>query len=196
MLMIDLSLIALATVGALLLRDNLVLSAPRLQALAPYLGTTLLVAVPISILFGLNRSIWRLSAMADYLKVVLATLVIVFAATGLSFIVNRLDGVARALPVLQAILMVCLLVGARVVIRQRHALRRRAPAFLAPIMEDANRHETILIVGLNRVAELYLQALQEFAAEGTIVAGVLGQNDRHTGRLVQQQKILGTPETH
>lgn len=190
LLLIDLLLIIFATVSALILRDNLVFSFSRLLLLLPYLGLTLAVAVPILIVSGLNQSIWRLSAMPDYLRVVLAVLLIVIAAITLGFVVNRLEAVARSLPILQGILMVFALVGVRVLIRLRHIAR-------VPKQTRFDGHgpaENILIVGLNRITELYLQSVAEFANDRIRIAGLLGQRERHAGRLVRQYKVLGIPD--
>src|SRR5919108_6444313 len=114
LLLIDLCLIALATVSALAFRDNFEMQLEHLEGLVPYLAVTLAVAAPVLSVLGLNRGIWRLSAMADYLRALAAALITVLAAITVGFLVNRLDGVPRALPVLQAVLFVCALVGVRV----------------------------------------------------------------------------------
>ncbi len=193
LLTVDLCLIALATVAALALRDNLEVSLSRLQGLMPYLAVTLAAAVPGLIGMGLNRSIWRLSALADYLRVIAAVVLIVLSAVALGFVVDRLEGVARSLPILQGVLMMLALVGVRVLIRQRHALRQRIPAVLAAMPEATQARETVLVVGLNRITELYLQSVAEFGADRISVAGLLARSAHHTGRLVHRQKVLGTP---
>lgn len=193
-LLADLCLIALATIGAMVLRDNLELNPVRLDAILPYLGVTLAVAVPVIASMGLNRSIWRLSIPSDYVRVVVAALVIVLSSTSISFLVNRLEGVARALPVLQVILMIFALVSVRALVQLRHVRRRHAPALLAPVAASAGRHETVLVLGMGRIAELYLRAIDELATDDLAVAGVIGRNDRHTGRLLQRHPILGPPE--
>jgi lipopolysaccharide/colanic/teichoic acid biosynthesis glycosyltransferase len=193
LLAIDAALIASATILALALRENLELRLDKVEALLPYLFLTLVVALPVLAAFGLNRSIWRLSVLSDYVRVQFAVMTIVVIAVGFAFAYNRLEGVSRSLPVLQIILMSFLLVGARELTRVRHASRRAkvVPLQVAP---EEPRKEFILIVGLNRIAELYLQTVAEFVADRVRIAGVLGTNDRHTGRLVQQQQVLGVPE--
>jgi lipopolysaccharide/colanic/teichoic acid biosynthesis glycosyltransferase len=193
LLAIDVALIASATVLALALRDNLELKTDKVEALLPYLCLTLIVALPVLAAFGLNRSIWRLSVLSDYVRVQFAVMTIVMIAVGFAFAYNRLEGVARSLPFLQIILMTFLLVGARELTRVRHASRRTKVVPLKVVPEEPQK-EFILIVGLNRIAELYLQTVTEFVADRVSIAGVLGTNDRHTGRLVQQQQVLGVPE--
>ncbi len=69
LLLVDLSLIALATVCALVLRDNLAPSIARLHNLLPYLAASLVAALVVLPAFGLNRTIWRFSTLWDYLRI-------------------------------------------------------------------------------------------------------------------------------
>lgn len=194
LLLADLLLIAAATIAALAIRDNLEISLDSLRRLLPHLGLTLAAATLVILATGQHRSIWRLSAMADYARIVAAAGAIVLAATTLGFTVNRLDGVARSLPILQVILVIFALVGVRVAARQYHGWRRRGRAqLIPPRMAVADTRENVLVVGLNRVTELYLESVAEFAADRVAIAGLLGRGEQHSGRLVQSQKILGTP---
>jgi lipopolysaccharide/colanic/teichoic acid biosynthesis glycosyltransferase len=192
-LLVDLGLIAIATIFALVLRDNLEVSAARLQQLLPYLAMTLTAATVVLLASGLHQSIWRFSVMADYLRVVVSVLIIVLATLAFGFLVDRLESVARALPVIQGLLMAFLLVGVRVAMRLRHTSRHRPPAdeLASPI---AAGHETILVVGINSVTDLFLRSVAEFAPEHMRVAGILGRSERHSGRRLQQHRILGMPE--
>ena len=193
LLIFDLCLIAIATILALALRDNLELSIESVSRLLPYLVLTLAIAAPLLVIIGQNRQIWRLSGMPDYLRVTAAALATVLASTTLGFTISRLDGVARSLPILQAIIMVCLLIGARVLARNYHAWRRRGRKPNVMESNAADARENVLVIGLNRVTELYLESVAEFASDRIAIAGLLGRDDRHTGRLVQSQKVLGTP---
>lgn len=196
-LIFDLLIIAAATWAALLLRDNLEFSWDRARAIVPYLGFTLVLAVPVLVGARINQSIWRLSGFSDLIKIVVAVVGIVVGAVALGFIVQRLEGVPRALPLIQCLLAACAMVGVRVVMRVRHSRRQhRQPS---PVTHFASRsepseRETILIAGMNPITELYLQSLAEFTPERVMVAGILGRSERHTGRLVRQYKVLGTPE--
>lgn len=194
LLFVDLSLIAMATVAALVLRDNLVISAARLTETLPYLGATLAAATVILPSAGVNRTIWRFSSLGDYLQIVGASIAIVLCAIAIAFADHRLEGVARSLPILQGILMVIGLAGVRVAMRLRHNARATKSADILPHTENVATDETVLVMGLNSVAELFLQSVTEFAANQIKVAGLLGRTQRHTGRLVRQYKILGTTD--
>lgn len=189
LLLIDLALIAIATVAALWLRDNFEPSWDRLRDLEPYLLMTLLSAILVLPASGANRTIWRFSAMTDYLRVIGAVAAIVLAAVAIGFLSNRLDGIARSLPVIQGLLMAFLLIGARVAMRLRHVRRRHISASL-----DATARETIVVVGINTVTELFLRSVAELAPDRLKIGGIIGRTERHSGRLLQQYEILGVPE--
>jgi FlaA1/EpsC-like NDP-sugar epimerase len=193
---VDLWLIGLATLGAQFLRDNFETRPEQLLALLPYIGLTGAVAIPVLSAFGLNKSIWRLSAMPDYLRASVATLIIVTAAVVLGFLVNRLEGVARSLPILQAALAIFALVGVRVASRLRYAGRDRRQAIpqSLPLSYASDATETILLIGVNRITDLYLRASAEFSHGRIKVVGLLATKERHTGRLVHEHAILGTTE--
>jgi lipopolysaccharide/colanic/teichoic acid biosynthesis glycosyltransferase len=190
---IDASLVVLATVFALIVRDNLEISIDRIWNLLPYIGMTVAVAVPVSSISGLNRSIWRLSFMSDYLRVFAAVVITVLGAVALGFVVNRLDGVARSLPILQGVFMLFAMVGVRVLARLRHSARV-GPREKSPITKALRPREHVVIVGLNRITELYLRAVAEFAADDVKIVGILEPNDRHNGRFVHGVAVLGKPE--
>src|SRR6476646_9689980 len=156
LLLLDCVLIALAGVFALLLRDNLEPSAARFAAFVPLLALTLVAAVIIFPAIGISRTIWRLTALNDYLRLLTAIVLTVLTAVALAFVYNRLQDVARAVPVLQAILMLVFLVGARVAMRLRHAARAK-PVQLVAMPRPVGAAETILVVGLTRLTDLYLR---------------------------------------
>ncbi len=195
LLVIDLFLVALATIFALVLRENFVISPEKFAVVLPYLGGTLLTAIVVLPVLRLNRGIWRLSGMPDYVRVVGAAVVIVLCAVGIGFANNRLDGIARSLPVLQGLMIVAALVGVRVLFRLVFKPRKQAIVDAAADRGNAHApHETVLVVGLNSITELYLRSVAEFAPTRVQVAGLLGGLDRHIGRVLREHRILGTPE--
>ena len=192
LLLIDVYLIVLATLAASMIRDNFDFTADKVQIILPYLGWTVVSAVVVLPATRLSRSIWRFSSLIDYARTIPAVIAIVLGAVAIGFLFNRLDNVARALPILKGILMVVMLVGARVAFRLYHARRRDRPKLLETPVGGGGK--SILVVGINRIAELYLQSVKEFAAGKIRVAGLIGRTDRHTGRLLQSVPVLGIPE--
>jgi lipopolysaccharide/colanic/teichoic acid biosynthesis glycosyltransferase len=189
----DLMLILAASVAALWLRENFDMSLERLLSLMPHFLLTLAVAVVILMANGAHRSIWRLSVFGDYLRVAGVAISVVLIATMLGFMLNRLDVVARSLPVLQALLMIFAMVGMRVLVHEYHA-RRGRPTLKAIGAEAVRSRDKVLVVGINRITELYLQSVAEYGADRALVVGLLGRSQRHSGRLIQQHKVLGTPD--
>lgn len=96
---------------------------------------------------------------------------------------------SRALPILQGLLILFCLVGVRILMRLWHAARERPET-----PEGVSGCETVLVVGLGALANLYLRSVALFAPDRLRIAGLLGHNDRHIGRSVQRHPILGTPE--
>src|SRR5262245_49385734 len=105
LLSIDLACVCIATILALLLRDNLEPSLERLREILPYLVLSLISAGVTFPLIGTNRAIWRYSALSDYVRILSAVLIAILGAVSLGFALNRLENVARALPILQGILL-------------------------------------------------------------------------------------------
>jgi lipopolysaccharide/colanic/teichoic acid biosynthesis glycosyltransferase len=190
LLILDLLLIAVATVLALVLRDNLEFSTPRHLAIMPYLVMTLLSAIVILPLAGINRTIWRFSGLPDYGRLVLSCIAIVLVAVTFGFATLRLEGVPRSLPIIQGILMIALLVGVRVLMRARRLRRNDPQAAAAP----GDGRENVLVLGLNSVAELFIQAVAENPTSNIEIAGLIGRSERHTGQLIRGYAVLGTPE--
>lgn len=112
------------------------------------------------------------------------------------FLITRLDGVPRGLPAIQGLLMVTALVGTRVIARERHRRRGGSRRVTPGTVDrpDGRARETIIVVGLNRITELYLQSIAEFAPVTIAVAGLLGRHESIPAGSVHQHKILGMPE--
>ena len=193
LLLLDLTLVLAATILALLIRENLDPPSGWFPSLLPYLVATGLVTAPVLCIFGLDRSVWRMSSMTEYLKVCGAALTIVTLGLGAAFTHNRLDGVSRSLPVLQIILMVCSLVGVRVLARLRHARRHRlkGSAMETVALQTQVARQAIVVVGMGRVAELYLQSIEEFGSPHASVVGIVSLASRHAGRSIHNYPVLG-----
>ena len=193
-LAIDVAIVLMATLFALLLRDNFEPPPHRLPEAIPYLILTAVVSVPVFAMFGINRAIWRFAGPTDYWRLIGAMAAIVLGALVFAFIYNRLDGVSRSWPILQFMVGVLMLIGLRVLYRHRHAARR-GPGKSAPLqVTDAVQSETVLVVGLSPLTEMYLLSIAEFAADRIRVAGLLGRTDRHVGRRIENVQVLGLPE--
>lgn len=189
-LILDLFLVIVATILAVWLRENFEISADRIVVCVPYLILTIAIAALALPIFGVVQTVWRFTSMRDYLRIIAATTATIVGVVALGFVFNRLDGIARSLPILQGLLIIAFLVGARVFARVRHGASRRLVQ--SPSAPDASG-ETVLVVGLNKLAELYLHCVSEFASNRVQIAGVLGP-DAEAGLSFSSHRILGPPE--
>ncbi len=195
LLIVDVGLMVLATLVAFILRENLVVSESRLWEFLPYLLATTVAAATVFPAVSLNRTVWRYAALPDYLRAIGAVAATVCAAAAKAFAYNRLDGVPRSLPILQLLAGKALLTSARALYRLRHISRENRKASAA-LLELASRPPalTVLVVGISRLTEAYLQAAAELVPGRIRVAGLVGCTDIHAGQLVASYPVLGVPE--
>ncbi|MEO1543573.1 MAG: sugar transferase [Pseudomonadota bacterium] len=194
LLIIDICLVAIATLLAVFLRDNLVYYPSSFTNVLPYLCFTLIVAAPVFIVSGASASIWRFSNLNDYVGLMFMTLVVVGGALALSFVLNRLDGVARSVPILQTLLMLMLLVGARVIMRLRHTERRKSPKILVADQIGCGNGVRTLVIGAGPLAEAYMRSAAEAIDQPIDIVGVLSRDRKQVGRKFMQSEVLSVPE--
>jgi lipopolysaccharide/colanic/teichoic acid biosynthesis glycosyltransferase len=162
-----------------------------LLALMPYSLISLCCASVIFFLGGVDRTPWRYSSVADHLQVIVLTVLTILLALVITFAVNRLAPVARSLPVLQGGLIVSILIAARSIARFWHT---RQIHISGNRRDNEQPYETVLIVGVNTITELFLLSAKEFARQRLRVAGVLAEESNMRGRTIQQKPVLGTVE--
>lgn len=192
LLILDVSLVGVGSLLALALRENFDLTRDRLLEFLPYFTATVAVAFLIFAIGGITRAIWRFSSQPEYLKITATLILVIIGAVLITFAYNRLDGVARSLPLIQCLVCVALLIGARVLHKIAHdgrQIRKASAGFLRHT--DAEPVSTLLVVGISKLAETYLQAITELAPGRIVIAGVVGRTDRHVGRLVATHPVLG-----
>jgi len=186
---IDLAWVALSAVLALLIRDNFVLSVPRLQAIIPYIVVCVASAAVVFTVWRLHRTVWRYTSLLDVLHLIAAATIALLLALLAAFAFNRLEDVARAVPVIQWFVLVVALIGTRTVARLREQAERSRTSMGAPAPV-----QHVLVVGVNDLTELYLSSIAEFAATNRAVVGILSQGRALQGRLMRQYRVLGVPE--
>jgi lipopolysaccharide/colanic/teichoic acid biosynthesis glycosyltransferase len=194
-LWLDVFVILVATVLGLVIRDNFEISPARLMELSPYFLATLIASVIAVPAFSINRLIWRFSSLPDYLRILVMLVGMTIGSLVIGFAFNRLENVPRSLAFLQFNLSLTFMIGLRIVYRLHHLRRRCRPVQMAPLkVVDQQTPETILLVGVSRLTETYLQALKDFAPPNLRIAGLLGHKAQHVGRIVASYKILCTAE--
>lgn len=189
-LLVDLALVSFALVASSVLRENLEFSSDHLLALIPYGLLTISTAAIVLPLSGVTAAVWRYSSPQNYRDIVTAVVAIVAGAAVLTFIANRLEGVPRALPLLQTLITVTLMIGARITSRLWH-MRRSPREWQQDVIVPTA--ESVLLVGVNEMAELYLHCITRYARDRVRVAGLLDSRAPR-GQSLLSHRVLGAPE--
>lgn len=190
----DLIAIGLAAVGAFLVRENFEISVDDIVTLAPYVATTVFIGGASLVIFRLHRGFWRLSSLGDYLRICASSVFIVAATMAAGFLGNRLHNIARALPVIQIMLTALGLVGLRVAARLVFAWRHTRSDITVARPDFARGTRTVILVGLNRVATLYVRSVEDLATSAVRIAGIVTDTPGTRGRAFGKCPILGQPK--
>ena len=190
LLAIDLFWVALSPFAALFLRDNFVPRAEQFEAAILYAWMGLVIATVVFPVAGLNRTLWRYTSLADLMRLQLAVTVTVLLALLATFTQTRLLDISRSLPLLQWFFLVAAMTGTRLAIRvwrERNTVTEQ---------QFGRRPETehVLILGVNRLAEVYVRAMTELAPQKFLIVGFLANGTQLHGRMLGSYKVLGVPE--
>jgi lipopolysaccharide/colanic/teichoic acid biosynthesis glycosyltransferase len=192
---VDLAIVLGATLAALVIRADFAVPHDRWVAFLPYLGLSLASALVFIGAFRLHRNIWGLTAERELERVVRAGALIVLGACVLGFAWNRLEGVPRSLPIIQVVLIIGAMLAARLLARRwRQRRQGRGAAAEAVRATLGPARSSVLIVGINAIADLYLKGCSELVDQEIDVAGILGRSEHQIGRLVRSHRVLGMPE--
>lgn len=197
MLLADTALLSLAGFLAFGLRYNLEFFHPAVTAAWLYHCAVILSAVCVIPIFGIERSIWRFNSVNDYLLAAIVSAVVVAAATLITLLISRFDGIGRSIPVIHFVLAAFMMVVARIAYRDfccRRRIDRNAGGDGNLIELQRRRDVLVIVVGINRLAEAYIESVAEFASSRLRIVGVIGTEERHVGRLVATRPVLGVAE--
>jgi lipopolysaccharide/colanic/teichoic acid biosynthesis glycosyltransferase len=187
---IDLLWVAISPFAALFIRDSFALRAEALTAAIPHAYLGLVVAAVVFPIAGLNRTFWRYTSLSELVRLQLAVTVTVLLAMLATFAHTRLLDISRSLPLLQWFFLVAVMTGTRLAIR----VWRERSAVTGQQFMRGPATKNVLIVGVNRLAEVYVRAMAEFGVEKFSVVGFLAREAHLHGRLLQSHKVLGVPE--
>jgi lipopolysaccharide/colanic/teichoic acid biosynthesis glycosyltransferase len=187
-------LILIATLVALLLCEDFALAEYQLKEFLPYLGATAIIAMVLVPATGLSRVVWLFGSLHIPVRVTGAVIALCLGAVTLCFFYNGLNGVPRSLPYLQGIASIFALGGVRALYSLRRMLRHQRTCLVCTQNLSGLSPFTILIVGVTRLTELYVQALAEMSPGQVSVAGLVAQTRDHTGRIFAGHQILGVSE--
>jgi lipopolysaccharide/colanic/teichoic acid biosynthesis glycosyltransferase len=187
---IDLFWVALSPFIALFMRDVFAPYKAALVAAIFYACICVAVAAVVFPVAGLNRTLWRYTSLSELVRLLLAVTVTVLLAMLATFAHTRLLDISRSLPLLQWSFLVAAMTGSRLAIRLYS--ERSTVTGQQFVRDEDTKH--VLIVGVNRLAEVYTRAMTEFGANRFAIVGFLAKGTQMNGRLLRSHKILGVPE--
>lgn len=185
---VDLMMVAAALMVALYLRDELVLTYVRVAFYTPFMLTSVAVAAILLPAFGISKRMWRFTTFSDYSRIALACLAVVVTTVTILSLSGKMTGFARSVPVMQFMFMTSMMVGGRLAAR---SLRRyQDQVSFGGLPRPAL--ESVLVLGVGPLSEVYLRALPEMTGRDVRIVGVLSERDRHVGRMMFGFPVLGT----
>ncbi|MEZ5773394.1 MAG: sugar transferase [Hyphomicrobiaceae bacterium] len=176
---------ALLTLAGLGKFDVEALRDPSIGPALRYTAVSMVVAAIVFVVMGVHRSLWRYVSLPDVLRIVSAVTLVTLISAFLVFSLDRLDGVSRSVPLFQWLIAVAAMTSARTIARLTAGSGSAAQA-----SAGANRHH-VLIVGMNRVTELYMRTVTEFGHDNVVIAGILDDNRNLHNRMMRGHPILG-----
>lgn len=185
---IDFALVLISAFGAYFIRENFNVSQMWLVQFVPYALATATGSAFGFLVFGTHRSVWRFVSLSEILLVVKAVTLGLSIALILVFAIDRLDYVARSVPIIHWGLAIALLVAARLTIRFQ-----RSGELATGQQDHMEQPEYVLVVGLNRITELYLRCVTDLASKRISVAGILVEDPAAHGRVIKSCEVLGSP---
>jgi lipopolysaccharide/colanic/teichoic acid biosynthesis glycosyltransferase len=192
---IDLIWLGIAPVAALLIRDNFEISDDHLISIQTYMLINLPVAAAVFFATGVHRGLWHYASLQDLRWLAISSAGSILLTVLIAYHFGYMEGIARSVPVIQWFLVIVGLSGLRVAGRWvRERLRQSIAAAPASRPWTENKPQHVLVLGLNRLTELYLEAAALFSPQGVTVVGILADGGGLLGRQVKFHEIVGTPE--
>ena len=146
-----------------------------LEAAILYACLGLVIAIVVFPIAGLNRSLWRYTSLSELMRLQLAVTVTVLLALLATFTQTRLLDISRSLPLLQWFFLVAVMTGTRLAIR----VWRERNAVPEQQLVRGPETEHVLVVGVNRLAEVYVRAMTELRAQKFSIVGFLANGTQH-----------------
>jgi FlaA1/EpsC-like NDP-sugar epimerase len=181
----DLTMVALAWLGAYWLRFNLDIPAEFSQAMWSALVVVIPVQGVVLYAFGLYRGLWRFASVSDLKRILIACGVAALASPAAMVMSQQLGMVPRSVFILDPLLLVMLMGGVRFAYRawkDGHFFLRRTGV-----------GEPVLIVGAGETAMRLIKELE--ASRVWRVVGFVDAASAQTGRQLGGVPILGGIES-
>ncbi|GBE39254.1 MAG TPA: hypothetical protein ENG75_05855 [Nitrospirae bacterium] len=183
--LIDFVLITVAYVSAYLLRFEGSISEVNLQLITKSLPIILLVQLSVFYYFGLYKKIWRYYGLSDgvtiFKSVTLGTLV----SAVILVMTTRFIGYSRAVFIIYWMTLLCLVIGARVILR---LLREHFSEI------QKARGKRVLIYGAGDAGSSLLREVKNNPELHYKVVGFIDDDHKKIGRRVDSKAVLGCGE--
>ncbi|MDG1286936.1 MAG: sugar transferase [Rickettsiales bacterium] len=179
----DIACITIALLIALYLRNGTsFIEAPHPYDLLKVLAATISVSALILMSFNTYTSMWRFTSQKDLRNIILSITLVVLLSNSLLFLLDRLEVIPRSVPPIHWAFCVFSMCGSRLLVRR----------IWGPIQTKTNqKRQSVLIVGVNHVTELYLSFAERILHGGVIIEGIIDEDTQLHGRAFHKHSIIG-----
>ncbi|MGD9804277.1 MAG: sugar transferase [Hyphomicrobiaceae bacterium] len=188
---LDMVLATAAPYVALFARYDYQPAADKLINILPYTALTLPVFALCYCVFGIHRLPWRHFSPSDLSRLALALGVSIAITLLISVFAGMIHRLPRSVPPLQFAFAIVAFSFFRLSARVRHKHARRTE--VAPVPADSEKRH-YLVVGLNSMAQAYLQLVEALAPNAARVEGILDERPHALGRKLNGVAVLGRPQ--
>ncbi|MEF2072033.1 sugar transferase [Consotaella aegiceratis] len=135
---------------------------------------------------GVSRVPWQYFTVSDTFRLLTAVAATVLVALFAMFTINRSADIARSVPVLQLIATFALLLAVRMGVRHLMSVKAEGRPW-----STTNRRQHVIVVGLNRLAEIYIACVDALYSEQASVVAILDDNPRSKGLVLKGKPVVG-----
>lgn len=196
MVLTDALLLALAYVGAHLLRFEFVLTPQGLDQITQILPWIIPAKLIIFFFFGLYKGMWRYSGLHDFWRLSEACLFSSLFIIAMELFLHRFTGFSRAVFIFDGILTFVLMGGMRMAIRTYFAAKsgsKASGAFpFSGIRAKMKDFKRILIIGAGGSGEKILREIFDNPHLDYKVVGFLDDDPKKRGRALHGVSVLGS----
>ncbi|NNE22293.1 MAG: hypothetical protein HKN11_06745 [Rhizobiales bacterium] len=191
----DLFWAVMAPLIAIYAREGFFLSAEEVSGSTIYVVTGFCVAVCVFPLFSMRQELWGFTSPGDLLRVAVAVLLNVVLVTFIVFIINRHAGVARTVPMLHLLFLLVPLLGLRITCRffsNRADTQEDRTTAVMPYGSLTVQPQHVLLIGVNRLSEFYINMIEELGDGSVEVVGLLSDEVEQCGCQIRSIPVVGT----
>jgi lipopolysaccharide/colanic/teichoic acid biosynthesis glycosyltransferase len=184
---LDVASAALSAPVAFVLRDSTIAHRAELAELLIYCLAGFASGLASLIYFRIGQIDSRFIGLDDVRQCVKAALVAAVGAAALAFMAHGLGGVPRSVPALHGLVFGVLILGVRA---SAESLRRGGRQGAAAQVGE-ERRESVIVVGANEAAALYIRLSDSLSGGRTRIAALLEDDAGLIGRCVRGRVVAG-----